>query len=552
MYICTYTNSTNTRQFPTPPNVRDYLDELDYSQPLKDLTREVLHASDFEQVSHDLDRVRTRWACITAKSQRRKKTTPDGIKFIINQYSNLIEVKPDYERINPNKPPSRDSEQIETFTKRSRQRLMRKARTINRGKIKIKDGKKDYKPVPYKLPVPYFVTLTYQQNFKDCMHAKEIHLNNFLQVFRRRGEKFAYFWKMEPQKRGAVHFHLALFLPPDYCPLAEIEKDPVLLQEAENLKAKLKRSGKWKFHNKKSLALMVVIQNTWARITKDVDGIKVKYTKFSHKIRTSKRGFKKEDYEGREIKTRCPNPEIKEKRVPTFDHKNYGTNVRICENWKAFIAYMWKYLGEEVPGDPFGRSREIKHSIVPRPGRDGFSRVNGTPARQQLTHTETDIKKTGRFWGFSTNLIFDPVQTGIVSNEDFERLNDFCLRVNDIALREYLEHMKGNKERAREKYGENGKRDPVKLDNALREIERKAERQLRRHAVNKEKIRQGYMLQFELDARNSYEEFRKLKPYSVREFFGKFTQENLVSTQDLITGLFKNSLDSFIPFKKTA
>jgi hypothetical protein len=58
--------------------------------------------------------------------------------------------------------------------------------------------------------LPMFVTLTYPDKFPDPVESK-IHLDNFIKRFRRRFPKAGWIWKLEPQERGAPHFHLLVW-----------------------------------------------------------------------------------------------------------------------------------------------------------------------------------------------------------------------------------------------------------------------------------------------------------------------------------------------------
>ncbi len=55
-------------------------------------------------------------------------------------------------------------------------------------------------------PLPWFVTLTYHDEFPASGVLCKIHLKEFL----RRIKVSTYFWVLEAQQRGAPHFHLAL------------------------------------------------------------------------------------------------------------------------------------------------------------------------------------------------------------------------------------------------------------------------------------------------------------------------------------------------------
>jgi hypothetical protein len=78
-----------------------------------------------------------------------------------------------------------------TFSRQSRLRLLRKIARVNADKA-------------------VFVTLTYPARFPSDQRAKE-HLRAFLEKIRRRYPMAAAYWRIEPQKRGAPHFHLLFF-----------------------------------------------------------------------------------------------------------------------------------------------------------------------------------------------------------------------------------------------------------------------------------------------------------------------------------------------------
>jgi hypothetical protein len=54
--------------------------------------------------------------------------------------------------------------------------------------------------------LPMFVTLTYPDNFPDPAESK-VHLDIFIKRFRRAFPAGGLVWKLEPQQRGAPHFH---------------------------------------------------------------------------------------------------------------------------------------------------------------------------------------------------------------------------------------------------------------------------------------------------------------------------------------------------------
>lgn len=139
-----------------------------------------------------------RWACISAKSHRERFRTL--IPYQIRLYDRSAEIRPIYESVRGSRPPSRENEVIHQFSKRSRSRLLQKMRRMRKDKQEL----------------PFFVTLTYHENFKDCQASKR-HIDNFLKRYRRATDgELKYVWKLEFQERGAIHYHVAMFFPPEF------------------------------------------------------------------------------------------------------------------------------------------------------------------------------------------------------------------------------------------------------------------------------------------------------------------------------------------------
>lgn len=59
--------------------------------------------------------------------------------------------------------------------------------------------------------VPLFVTLTYPLNFSVSYSDWKTNLDTFSKRFNYKFPKGSFVWKLEPQKRGAPHYHLILF-----------------------------------------------------------------------------------------------------------------------------------------------------------------------------------------------------------------------------------------------------------------------------------------------------------------------------------------------------
>lgn len=82
---------------------------------------------------------------------------------------------------------------ISKFTRQSRGRLLRKLASIL---------------VEY---LPVFLTLTYPAEFPSDAEVWKRHLDNFAKRLMRRFPKAGFIWKLEPQKRGAPHYHLMVW-----------------------------------------------------------------------------------------------------------------------------------------------------------------------------------------------------------------------------------------------------------------------------------------------------------------------------------------------------
>jgi hypothetical protein len=63
--------------------------------------------------------------------------------------------------------------------------------------------------------LPYFVTLTYHNAWPEDRHGRKAHMDAFRKRLERAIGPFAAVWRLEFQRRGAPHYHLLIFLPPD-------------------------------------------------------------------------------------------------------------------------------------------------------------------------------------------------------------------------------------------------------------------------------------------------------------------------------------------------
>jgi len=82
---------------------------------------------------------------------------------------------------------------VKGFSRGSRRRLMSKIAGVQRGAA-----------------LPVFVTLTYPKSFPEPKQSK-YHLKLFIQSMKRAFPMAGIIWKLEPQKRGAPHYHLLVW-----------------------------------------------------------------------------------------------------------------------------------------------------------------------------------------------------------------------------------------------------------------------------------------------------------------------------------------------------
>ena len=84
---------------------------------------------------------------------------------------------------------------IDGFSYKARRRLMQTVSRINTAQLGCMG----------------FVTLTYHDNWQGRDIKRD--LDNYLKRVRRCFPEVAYLWRLEPQKRGAPHYHILLFFP---------------------------------------------------------------------------------------------------------------------------------------------------------------------------------------------------------------------------------------------------------------------------------------------------------------------------------------------------
>lgn len=90
--------------------------------------------------------------------------------------------------------------QVTKFTRASRRRLLYKLAEVEKENL------------------PQFLTLTYPNEYPEVEVAKK-HFQQFIKRLKRKFPDLALFWKLEPQKRGAPHFHCLVWGLPGWSAL---------------------------------------------------------------------------------------------------------------------------------------------------------------------------------------------------------------------------------------------------------------------------------------------------------------------------------------------
>jgi hypothetical protein len=104
----------------------------------------------------------------------------------------------------------RDS--VRGFSRTSRRNLLRRLASINRRAFRTFKGRM------------IFVTLTYPREYPEDPELCKRHLKALRKRLQREYEPFAAIWRLGIQKRGALHFHLLLFVGPTFGPIGELRR----------------------------------------------------------------------------------------------------------------------------------------------------------------------------------------------------------------------------------------------------------------------------------------------------------------------------------------
>jgi hypothetical protein len=103
-------------------------------------------------------------------------------------------------------------DRVRGFSRTSRRNLLRRLACINRTAFKGFRGRM------------IFVTLTYPRKYPEDPELCKRHLKALRKRLQREFEPFAAIWRLGIQKRGALHFHLLLFVGPSFGPVDELRR----------------------------------------------------------------------------------------------------------------------------------------------------------------------------------------------------------------------------------------------------------------------------------------------------------------------------------------
>jgi hypothetical protein len=101
-------------------------------------------------------------------------------------------------------------DRVRGFTRESRRNLLRRLASINRSAFRAFKGRM------------IFVTLTYPHEYPDDPKLCKRHLKALRKRLQREYKSFAAFWRLGIQRRGALHFHLLLFVGPSVGSVGEL------------------------------------------------------------------------------------------------------------------------------------------------------------------------------------------------------------------------------------------------------------------------------------------------------------------------------------------
>jgi hypothetical protein len=103
-------------------------------------------------------------------------------------------------------------DRVRGFSRESRRNLLRRLASINRAAFKAFKGRL------------ISITLTYPHEYPEDPEVCKNHLKALRRRLQRKFGEFAGFWRLGIQKRGALHFHLLLFVGPSIGQVGELRR----------------------------------------------------------------------------------------------------------------------------------------------------------------------------------------------------------------------------------------------------------------------------------------------------------------------------------------
>jgi hypothetical protein len=103
-------------------------------------------------------------------------------------------------------------DRVRGFSRESRTNLLRRLASINRRAFRTFKGRM------------IFVSLTYPHEYPEDPEVCKYHLKALRRRLQRKCGTFAAFWRLGIQRRGALHFHLLLFVGPSIGPIGELRR----------------------------------------------------------------------------------------------------------------------------------------------------------------------------------------------------------------------------------------------------------------------------------------------------------------------------------------
>jgi hypothetical protein len=154
----------------------------------------------------------------TQKDMPSLESPHQGVAYVSSSVGGSVSTLSFEETITKNQlgPPKRHGkgtrDRIRGFSRASRRNLLRRLASINRAAFKAFKGRL------------ISITLTYPHEYPEDPEVCKNHLKALRRRLQRRFGEFAGFWRMGMQKRGALHFHLLLFMGPSIGSMGELRR----------------------------------------------------------------------------------------------------------------------------------------------------------------------------------------------------------------------------------------------------------------------------------------------------------------------------------------